>query len=332
VFVVDHPREARESPALRFLRGPAPDLAGGGILRAVLSPGVPDGAALERAAVLKSLPPIVAVAVAAAFSGDKLARVRIAVTGLATPPARLIEAEGHLERTAGEEEVLERAATLVVEHAPFRGDTSAPADVRRRIARPLVLRALRAALERGRRREPAPAPRSRPQHAHRVPAPMPNFTSGRLSLTVNGRPLRAEAEARTSLLELLRSAGVFGVKAGCGSGRCGACTVLLDGRPVASCLTPAVRAQGGTVLTVEGLGTAERPHHLQTAFADAGASQCGFCTPGLLLCARALLDGVPRPAEEDVRDALAGLCRCTGYARPVAAVLAAAAAAVEGER
>jgi aerobic-type carbon monoxide dehydrogenase small subunit (CoxS/CutS family) len=160
---------------------------------------------------------------------------------------------------------------------------------------------------------------------------MPYFTSGRLELNVNGRALRAEAEARTNLLDLLRGAGIFGVKAGCGTGRCGACTVLLDGRPVASCLTLAVRAQGRAVLTVEGLGTAERPHPLQTAFTEAGASQCGFCTPGLVLGARALLEAVPNPTEDEVRDALAGLCRCTGYARPVAAVLAAASALGEEE-
>ena len=161
---------------------------------------------------------------------------------------------------------------------------------------------------------------------------MPYFTSGRLELSVNGRVLRAEAEARTTLLDLLRGAGIFGVKAGCATGRCGACTVLLDGRPVASCLTLAVRAQGRTVLTVEGLGTAERPHPLQAAFAEAGASQCGFCTPGLVLGARALLEAVPSPSEDEVRDALAGLCRCTGYARPMAAVLAAAARAAEDDR
>jgi aerobic-type carbon monoxide dehydrogenase small subunit (CoxS/CutS family)/CO/xanthine dehydrogenase FAD-binding subunit len=315
VFVIAHPQEPRESPALRFLRAPGADLAGGGILRSVLIPGAPHGAALERAAVLPSSPPLVAVAVTTTFSGDKLARVRLAVTGLVTPPARFIEAESQLERTAGEEDVLERASSLVSDHAPFRDDAAAPAEVRRRVARPLVLRALRTALERGRGREPAERPRLRPLHPHRAPAPMPYFTSGRLELNVNGRVLRA--------------AGIFGVKAGCGTGRCGACTVLLDGRPVASCLTLAVRAQGRTVLTAEGLGTAERPHPLQVAFAEAGASQCGFCTPGLVLGARALLEAVPNPTEDEVRDALAGLCRCTGYAKPVAAVLAAASAAPE---
>jgi aerobic-type carbon monoxide dehydrogenase small subunit (CoxS/CutS family)/CO/xanthine dehydrogenase FAD-binding subunit len=324
VFMVELPGELRESPALRFLRGPATDLAGGGILRAVLIPGAPHGAALERAAVLPSAPPLVAVAATATFSGDKVARVRLVVTGLATPPARFIEAEAQLERTGGEEDALEHAAVLASAHAPFRDDPWASADERRRMSRPLLLRALRTALERGRRREATERPRLRPLLPHRAPAPMPYFTSGRLELTVNGRRLRAEAEARTTLLDLLRSAGIFGVKAGCATGRCGACAVLLDGRPVASCLTLAVRAQGRAVVTVEGLGTAERPHPLQAAFAEAGASQCGFCTPGLVLGARALLDAVADPTEAEVRDALSGLCRCTGYAKPVAAVLAAA--------
>ncbi|HUL77318.1 MAG TPA: 2Fe-2S iron-sulfur cluster-binding protein [Vicinamibacteria bacterium] len=332
VFLVSHAQEPRESPALRFLRSPATDLAGGGILRSVLIPGAHHGAALERAAALPSMPPLVAVAVTATFSGEKLARVRLAVTGLVTPPARIIEAEAQLERTAGEDDVLERAADLVCSHAAFRDDAWATALDRRRIARPLARRALRAALERGRRREGPERPRLRPLLPHRAPAPMPYFTSGRLELTVNGRVLRADAEARTTLLDLLRSAGIYGVKAGCGTGRCGACAALLDGRPVASCLTLAVRAQGRAVVTVEGLGTADRPHPLQEAFTEAGASQCGFCTPGLVLGARALLDAQPSPTEDEVRDALAGLCRCTGYARPLAAVLAAASLAPGDDR
>jgi aerobic-type carbon monoxide dehydrogenase small subunit (CoxS/CutS family) len=161
--------------------------------------------------------------------------------------------------------------------------------------------------------------------SQRAPAPLPYFTSGRLELSVNGRELRAEAEARTTLLDLLRAQGIFGVKSGCGAGRCGACTVLLDGRPVASCLTLAVRAVGRSVLTIEGLGTSEGPHVLQREFAEAGAVQCGFCTPSLALGARALLEALPHPNEAEVREALTGLCRCTGYAKPVKAVLAAAA-------
>ena len=325
VFLIAHPEEARESPALRFLAGPARDLSGGGVLRRVMIPGAPDGAALERVAALPSLPPVVAVAATATLSGDKLARVRLAVTGLAGPPARVIDAEAKLERTRGEADVLEGAAELVASHAPFRDDAAASASARRRMARALTLRALGAAVERARRKvEPAPY-RTRPSGTLRVASPLPNFTSGRLELAVNGRPLRAEAEARTTLAELLRAAGLWSVKAGCGDGRCGACAVLLDGRLVASCLTLAVRAHGRSVVTVEGLGSPEQPHPLQAAFAAQAASPCGFCAPGHVLAARALLDTVPQPSEAEVRDALAGLCRCSGYSGPVAAVMAQAA-------
>jgi aerobic-type carbon monoxide dehydrogenase small subunit (CoxS/CutS family)/CO/xanthine dehydrogenase FAD-binding subunit len=320
IFVVAHEDGSVEVPALRFLREPALDLAGGALLTSVLIPGAPHGAALERAAALPSLPALVAVVATTTFSGDKLSRVRLVVTGLAAPPSRVVEAEGQLERTSGEERVIEHAADLVARLAPFRDDARATAGQRRRIARPLALRAVRSAVERSRRRQPEHAPGLRPLPPPRVPAPMPYFTSGRLELTVNGRVLRAEVDARTTLSELLRSAGAFSVKSGCGTGRCGACTVLLDGRPVAACLTLAVRAQGRAVVTVEGLGTSERPHPLQAAFAASGAAQCGFCTPALVLSSRALLEAVAEPTEQEVRDELTGLCRCTGYARAIAAV------------
>lgn len=325
VFMVSHPQEPRESPALRFLRAPRRDLEGGGVLRAVVVPGSPHGASLERVAALDSLPPVVAVAATATFSGDKLARVRLAVTGLDGPPARVIEAESKLERTAGEEDVLESAAELAASHAPFRDDAAASAALRRRMARALVRRALAAAIERGRRGQAIAPPRPRPNPTLRLPAPLPNFTSGRVELHLNGRVVRADVEARTTLLALLREAGIASAREGCGRGRCGSCAVLLDGRPAASCLTLAVRAQGRSVVTLEGLGSLERPHRLQTAFVEAGAVHCGFCAPGLVLGARALLDAVPHPGEADVRDALAGLCRCTGYARALAAVVGAGA-------
>jgi aerobic-type carbon monoxide dehydrogenase small subunit (CoxS/CutS family)/CO/xanthine dehydrogenase FAD-binding subunit len=322
IFVVARKDGSLEVPALRFLREPALDLAGGALVSSILIPGAPDGAALARATALPSLPPLVAVAVTASHSGEKLSRVRLVVTGLATPPARVVEAEGQLEKSSGDEGVIEQAAQLVARLAPFRDDARATAAQRRRIARPLALRAIRSAIERGRRRPREHGPSWQPLPAPRVPAPMPYFTSGRLELSVNGRPLHAEVDARTTLSELLRAAGVFGVKAGCATGRCGACTVLLDGRPVASCLTLAVRAQGRAVVTVEGLGTSERPHPLQSAFAAAGTAQCGFCTPALVLSARALLELDAQPTEQQVREELTGLCRCTGYARAIAAVRA----------
>jgi putative selenate reductase molybdopterin-binding subunit len=157
---------------------------------------------------------------------------------------------------------------------------------------------------------------------------VPYFTSGRLETTLNSSLRHVEVEARTTLLELLRGAGLWGVKHGCETGECGACTVLLDGRPVPACLVPALRAQGRAVQTVEGLGTPEALDPVQQAFVETGAIQCGYCTPAMELCARALLDAFPDPTEDEVKDALAGcLCRCTGYVKPVQAVLQAAGAA-----
>jgi len=144
---------------------------------------------------------------------------------------------------------------------------------------------------------------------------------------VNGHTYEVLVEANLTLLELLRDRlGMTGTKQGCAaSGNCGACTVLLDGRPTLSCLTLAWTARETPILTIEGLATAEGLHPLQQAFLDCGAVQCGFCTPGMILSAKALLDENPDPNEEEVRAALAGnLCRCTGYVKIVDAVLAAA--------
>jgi aerobic-type carbon monoxide dehydrogenase small subunit (CoxS/CutS family) len=147
-----------------------------------------------------------------------------------------------------------------------------------------------------------------------------------LDFTLNARPCRIEAPAHWTVLDLLRDGlALNGTKYGCGEGVCGTCTVLLDGEPVRACLVLAARLRGRTVVTVEGLDHDGEPDRLQAAFARAGAVQCGFCTPGMLLSARALLAANPAPTEHDVRDALAGnLCRCTGYTKIIEAVLAAA--------
>jgi aerobic-type carbon monoxide dehydrogenase small subunit (CoxS/CutS family) len=125
-----------------------------------------------------------------------------------------------------------------------------------------------------------------------------------------------------TLLEALRyGLGLTGSKQGCDKGDCGACTVLLDGRPTLSCITPALEAEGRAVTTVEGLATADGPHPLQAAFGECGAAQCGFCTPGILMSAAALLDRTTSPSRDEVREALAGnLCRCTGYTKIFEAV------------
>jgi carbon-monoxide dehydrogenase small subunit len=148
------------------------------------------------------------------------------------------------------------------------------------------------------------------------------MTSLPVAVTVNGSLVRAEVPADRTLLRFLRDdLGLTGTKEGCGEGECGACTVLLDGAPVCSCLTLAVQADGRAVTTIEGLADATgKLHPVQQAFIDAGAIQCGFCTPGMILTATALLgDGVADAAE--ARAALAGnLCRCTGYAKIIDAV------------
>ncbi|MBI5113408.1 MAG: (2Fe-2S)-binding protein [Rhodovulum sp.] len=144
-----------------------------------------------------------------------------------------------------------------------------------------------------------------------------------ITVTINGeaRPLRV-APSRT-LLDVLRSElGLTGTKKGCDVGDCGACTVLLDGTPVNACLVLAVEADGVAVTTIEGIAPAAgQLHPLQQSFMDLGASQCGFCTPGIIVMAKALLDRHPDPSEEDIRFGLAGnICRCTGYTKIIEAV------------
>jgi aerobic-type carbon monoxide dehydrogenase small subunit (CoxS/CutS family)/CO/xanthine dehydrogenase FAD-binding subunit len=332
VFVVRQSLGPVEIPGLRFLKDPRADLAGGGLVASLFIPGAPQGAALERLAVLPSAPSLLSVAVAVSFAAGHCSRARIALTGLSTPPARVLEAESRIEGTAGAEPDLLRCAEQVVARAPFRDDAHAGAAYRKAVAGTLVLRALRRAIDRARSGAPIEVPRLRPALPQRPPAGLAYFTSGRVDLTVNGQPRHAEGEARTSLLDLLRREGFWGVKHGCETGECGACAVLVDGRPVNACMTLALRAHGHAVQTVEGLGGPDALHPVQQAFVDTGAVQCGYCTPSMELCARALLDAVPDPTEDEVRDALAGcLCRCTGYVKPVQAVLQAARAAKASE-
>jgi len=145
-------------------------------------------------------------------------------------------------------------------------------------------------------------------------------------MTVNGEIVEIAIEPSAMLLDVLRGQlGLTGAKEACGQGDCGACTVLLDGKAVNSCITPALKAMDKEVLTIEGLGRPGKLHPIQEAFIELGAIQCGFCTPGMVLSTKALLDENPNPTEEEVRVGLSGnLCRCTGYVKIVEAVLAAA--------
>lgn len=148
-----------------------------------------------------------------------------------------------------------------------------------------------------------------------------------ITLTVNGKQMRGRAEARVTLVDFLRDhLGLTGTHVGCEHGVCGACSVLLDGRPVRSCLIYAVMADGAEITTVEGLEGADGGlSPLQDAFWETHAMQCGYCTPGMLIAATALLAGNPDPTEEEIRDAIGGnICRCTGYVQIVEAVQLAA--------
>jgi aerobic carbon-monoxide dehydrogenase small subunit len=156
-------------------------------------------------------------------------------------------------------------------------------------------------------------------------------TRRRIELTVNGRPRAIEVASHHTLLEVLRDdLGLTGTKECCLVGECGACAVLVDDRSVDSCLVLAVEADGANVTTVEGLAKGDRLHPLQQAFLDTGAAQCGFCIPGQLISAYALLAVNPHPTRAEVEEGLAGnLCRCGGYGQIIEAVLAAAAAPAE---
>jgi len=153
-----------------------------------------------------------------------------------------------------------------------------------------------------------------------------------VTINVNGEKRTASVPPETSLLRMLRdSLNLTGAKLGCDVGDCGACTVIVDGKPVNSCLMLAAQADGRTVLTIEGLATADRLHPIQKAFENYGALQCGFCGPGVLMSAKALLDENPNPSVPEIRDALGGnLCRCTGYSKMIEAIQV-AARAMRGE-
>ena len=147
-----------------------------------------------------------------------------------------------------------------------------------------------------------------------------------INITVNNQPYRLSVPPRRTLLEVIREdLGLTGTKEGCGLGECGACTVLMDGQAINSCLVLAAEADGKEITTIEGLADGDRLHPIQQAFVDHGGLQCGFCTPGMIMSAKALLDKNPTPTEEEIKQGIAGnLCRCTGYTKIIESIKAAA--------
>jgi aerobic-type carbon monoxide dehydrogenase small subunit (CoxS/CutS family) len=145
-----------------------------------------------------------------------------------------------------------------------------------------------------------------------------------ITLRVNGIKYAVDVKPQRTLVEVLRETlGLTGTKKSCNEGECGACTVLMDGKPVASCLALAIDAQGKEILTIEGLSEGENLHPIQEAFLKHGGIQCGFCTPGMVMSAKAFLDEHPKPTQTEVRQAISGnLCRCTGYQQIVDSIMA----------
>jgi len=143
-----------------------------------------------------------------------------------------------------------------------------------------------------------------------------------LSINVNGNDYEVAINPWQTLLDVLRDElGLIGTKRGCGIGTCGSCTIIMDGKAILSCLTLAIECEGHTLTTIEGISTAESLHPVQQSFIDNGAVQCGYCTPGIVMTAKALLDENPRPDDEEIKDALSGtFCRCTGHIKIMEAV------------
>ena len=154
-----------------------------------------------------------------------------------------------------------------------------------------------------------------------------------LHTTINGEAITAEVDPSISLAQFLRdNLYLTGTKIGCGKGECGACTIIMDGKSVTSCIIPVMRAEGAIIQTIEGVAQNGKLHPLQEEFINQGAVQCGFCTPGMIMSAKALLDENPEPKKEEIREALGGnICRCTGYVNIERAVEAAAQRIQKGE-
>ena len=147
-----------------------------------------------------------------------------------------------------------------------------------------------------------------------------------IELIINGESYSVSVKPNETLLDVIRDkVGLTGTKKGCDTGQCGACTVLMDGKPVPSCLVLAVDVKGQEITTIEGLAVDGQLHPIQEAFVSEGAVQCGYCTPGMILAAKALLDVNPNPTEQEIKEAIAGnLCRCTGYVKIIKAISSAA--------
>ncbi|MBL8058646.1 MAG: 2Fe-2S iron-sulfur cluster binding domain-containing protein, partial [Anaerolineales bacterium] len=264
------------------------------------------------------------------LTSQPILRARVALGAVAPTIVRAAEAEAYLAGRTLTPEVITQAGVLAQRAARPIDDVRAPAAYRSAMVAVLVQRALRA-IAAGQERSGLPerpvllagngAARPRPAAAA---VARQHSAADPIETTINGRPYTLAGGSGKSLLRLLRDpqgAGLIGTKEGCAEGECGACTVFLDGAAVMSCLVPAPRAHGAQIVTVEGLARDGALHPVQQAFVDAGAVQCGYCTPGFLMTGAKLLEERPQPSRAEIEQACGGnLCRCTGYYKIVDAL------------
>lgn len=266
------------------------------------------------------------VAVVLGFEDEQVMNARIALGSVAPTIVRAVEAQQYLMGKSLNETVITRAAELAVQAGQPIDDIRGSAEYRRGLVGTLVKRALHQLRD---STEQEGFPGTPVKLWGKTGGNFPTLTTswdsknaGTIETTVNGQRYFVEGATGKTLLRMLREdLGFTGVKEGCAEGECGACTILLDGIAVMSCLVPAPRAHMAEILTIEGLGEGEKLHPLQQSFIDAGAVQCGYCSPGFLMSGVALLDEIPNPSKQDITQAISGnLCRCTGYFKIVEAI------------
>jgi xanthine dehydrogenase iron-sulfur cluster and FAD-binding subunit A len=254
-----------------------------------------------------------------------IARARIALGSVAPTIVRAAEAESFLRGQTLSPEVIAQAGELAQQAARPIDDVRGPAAYRTEMVRVTVARALRA-IASGQEQgllpdRPVLLWGERPGQTAALPQSLCHAQTDAIVTRINGREFNVNGATDKTLLRMLREdCGLTGTKEGCAEGECGACTVFLDGAAVMACMVPAPRAHGATIVTIEGLATNGQLHPLQQAFVEAGAVQCGYCTPGFLMAGAKLLEERPHPQQGEVEQALTGnLCRCTGYYKILAA-------------
>lgn len=280
---------------------------------------------------------LVDVAAVLALDGGVVTDAAITLGAVAPTIVHAVDAENSLIGRLLDPAAIDQASRLAMRTATPIDDVRGSAIYRKEMVRVLTSRALKALLAHNERdhfpHEPALLWGSQPPEVRaRANGSQPHQAGSEIRTVINGQERVFSSGHDKSLLHLLRDeAGLMGTKEGCAEGECGACTVFLDGIAVMSCLVPAPRADGAEIVTIEGLANPERLHPVQQTFIDAGAVQCGYCTPGFLMSATKLLEEYPRPSRDQIRQAITGnLCRCTGYYKIIEAIELASQEAADG--